>query len=130
MKRIIRRILPAILAALMIISTLPADLGFSMTAYAGNSGNDVRIGGSGEAIQYNVTVNVTINNLKYTPVDGQNIEFTGYVNGEPLPFGLGNGLSATAGFSCSPDELEEGVKYEITCKNYTIIKDGESTQKI
>lgn len=135
MKRIIRRILPAILAALMIISTLPADLGFSMTAYAGNSGNDVRIGGSGEAIRYDVTVNVTINNLKYTPVDGQNIEFGGKVffagKDQPIaPFtSSGNDFTSFATFSCGSGDLEEGLKYEITCDNY-IITDKGSTPTI
>lgn len=127
MKRKIRRILPAILAALMIISTLPSDLGFSMTAYAGNSGNDVRIGGSGESVQYNVTVNVTIDGLNKAPVDDQKIEFTGNVNGQALRFDSENNLTATAKFSCTSGDLGKDFKYIITCNNYIITTDKGST---
>lgn len=129
-RKFFHRILPVIMAVLMVIGTLPSDLGFSMTADAGNSGNDVRIGGSGEAHQYNVTVNVTITNLKYDRVDDKPIKFKGSVGDDPLAgFDSGNGLTATAKFSCDEGELNEKFEYTITSDNY-IITDNGSPQTI
>ena len=125
-RKFFHRILPLIMAFLMVIGTLPADFGFSVDAYAAGEGGGA-VPGDGSQSE-NLTVNFTVKEFQETQlVDNKKLDWSVTItdsSGNVMANFTGEGISFSRSFNGNPNET---YSYKIKCNNYTILSDLSTT---
>lgn len=127
-RKFFHRILPLIMAFLMVIGTLPADFGFSVDAYAAGEGEGAMPGDGSES--ENLTVNFTVDGFQETQlVDNKNLDWSVTItDSSDQEMKITNSTDNGTFFSRSFNGDSNGsYKYKIKCNNYIILSDSKTT---